>query len=131
MQANQSRLDDEFAGEPQLPRLRTEIDRIRSALAVIEQEFAKLEGRSRALPARSRPDRYYALLIDIYERGPHGVDGDELDELTRAHGYDRRGVNGYFKGSRAPLQRTGGRARLTVEGVRLVTEQLERGAEVQ
>jgi hypothetical protein len=66
------------------------------------------------------------VLVAVYERGVHGVSSEELADLGRAHGYDRRGLGGYFAGARAPLRLVGGRVALTTEGARLVHEYLER-----
>lgn len=111
------------AGDP-VARIRTQIAQIRSALTQIDAELSRLG----ELPARARDHRragrYYALLVEIYERGPHGVSSEEFDQLARAFGYDRRGLNGYFAGLRAPLRASEHRVHLTLEGRRLVQEHL-------
>ena len=109
-----------------LGRIRAELEGIRAALAAIEREVARMEDEPPArAPQRARSARYYRLLIEVYERGPHGVSTAELDELARHHGYDRRGLNGYFAGMRAPLRSQGGRVHLTLEGRQLVVERLQ------
>jgi hypothetical protein len=120
------------AGSPTdspLERIRGELAAIRASLGALEHELARLEEEPAARrPVRARSDRYYQLLIEVYERGPHGVSADELDELARHHRYDRRGLNGYFAGLRAPFRRNGDRIQLTLEGHRLVHDRLEREA---
>ena len=107
--------------------VRAELRRLRSGIERIEAELAEIERReSRPHPARRRPDRYYELLLAIYERGPHGVSTDELGALGRAQGYDRRGLGGYFAGAQAPLCLLGDRVQLTAQGAQLVHEHLVR-----
>jgi hypothetical protein len=110
-------------------RIRGQLDEIRASLAQIERELAGLEEQPPVPRARRiRSERYYEVLIEVYERGPHGVSASELDELAALHGYDRRGMNGYFAGVRSPLRAHAGRIHLTLEGRRLVHEQLARKA---
>lgn len=71
-----------------------------------------------------RSGRYYGVLVEVYERGPHGIGAAEFDELAREHGYDRRGLNGCFAGLRAPLRLQDGRVRLTLAGQAAVIEHL-------
>lgn len=71
-----------------------------------------------------RSARYYRVLTEVYEAGPHGVGAAEFDELAREHGYDRRGLNGCFAGMRAPLRLSDGRVRLTLAGQSAVIEHL-------
>jgi hypothetical protein len=112
-----------------LERIRGELAAIRASVDALERVLARLEEEpATRRPARARSDRYYQLLIEVYERGPHGVSADELDELARHHGYDRRGLNGYFAGLRAPFRRDGGRIQLTLEGHRLVHDRLQHEA---
>ncbi|WP_299960174.1 hypothetical protein [uncultured Modestobacter sp.] len=75
-------------------------------------------------PARTRPDRYYRLLVDVYEHGRHGLPAAQFAPLGRALGYDARGLGGFFVGTRAPLRRGDERVVLTAEGHRLVEEYL-------
>jgi hypothetical protein len=115
----------DHAGEDSpVVRIRGELDRIRASLDLVERDLDRLIESSPRVSARQRSDRYYRLLIEIYERGPHGVSTGELDELARRLGYDRRGLNGYFAGLRAPLRTQDGRAHLTLEGRDLVTDRL-------
>lgn len=107
-----------------LSRIRAELDAVRSSVESIERELSTLEGGVPPAPTRPRPARYWQLLIEIYERGPHGISTAELDQLAGRYGYDRRGLNGYFAGARAPLCTDGSRIRLTVAGQHLVHEQL-------
>ncbi len=108
--------------------VRSEIGRARTALLRIEEELSSLEREQRpARAGRERPERYLRLLVDVYDRGGrHGVDADELGAIGKEHGYDRRGLGGFFTGARAPLRRVGERVRLTPEGEFLVGTYLHR-----
>lgn len=92
---------------------------ITRALARIDGQLRRLEHEKAPGRERKRPDRYYSLLVDVYEHGIHGVDQATLWRIGAGHGYDRRGLGGFFAGSRAPLQ-MGLRVTLTAEGQRLV-----------
>lgn len=121
--------NDAMAGERAtkevaLARIRDEIDAIRASVDVLEQQLSRLAEDPSSRSERARPERYYHVLIEVYERGPHGISAEELGEVAREHGYDRRGLNGYFAGTRAPLRIDGGRVQLTLEGRRLVTQRL-------
>jgi hypothetical protein len=102
--------------------IRAELRRARTSLARIEEAVARLStppGRSAV--ERERPDRYYQVLVGVYELGGrHGIAADELGAVGGRHGYDRRGLGGFFAGARAPLRTVDGRVRLTPEGLRLV-----------
>jgi hypothetical protein len=108
--------------------LRAELRKLRSALDRFEGELDRLEQEDSGKAPRIRPVRYYRVLVAVYERGVHGITSEEFADLGRAHGYDRRGLGGYFAGGRAPLRLTEGRVALTTEGSRLVREYLEREA---
>lgn len=117
----------DFRGEteaPSLARVRAELDAIRKSLEALERELSRFDEPSPRAPSRTRSERYYQLLLEVFEQGPHGVSAEQLDELASRCGYDRRGLNGYFAGVRAPLQRDGTRIQLTLEGRRLVNERL-------
>lgn len=104
-------------GLAEVARLRLGLDRLEAALS------AMAGGGGAAGPAaRARPERYYRLLVDVYEWGRHGVPGEAFAGLGRARGYDARGLGGFFVGARAPLRRQDEQVRLTVEGHRLVGE---------
>ncbi len=105
-------------------RIRAELDSIRKSLDALERELSRLDEPSRRAPSRTRSERYYQLLLEVFEHGPHGVSAEQLDELASRCGYDRRGLNGYFAGVRAPLHRNGTRIQLTLEGRRVVNERL-------
>lgn len=111
---------------PSILALRTELWRLREGLDRLDAQLARLAEADEAPPARLRPERYYMVLLAVYERGPHGASTDELATIGAAYDYDRRGLGGYFAGKRAPLRSEGGRVRLTVEGDRLVREFLGR-----
>lgn len=82
--------------------------------------------RPRVAPRSSgpRPTRYYEVLVGVYEHGRHGIAAEAFAELASSHGYQRRGLNGFFTGGRAALRRIDGRTVLTAEGNRLVNEHL-------
>lgn len=86
----------------------------------VDTGLAKLKREQTATGDRVRPDRYYHVLVDIYERDRHGIDADAFAHLGRERGYDARGLGGFFVGSRAPLRRENGRVTVTTEGHRLL-----------
>lgn len=103
--------------------MRVELERLRSNLARLEDGLNALEATEAPLGgrARERPERYLRVLVDVYERGGHhGVDAEGLATIGKAHGYDRRGLGGFFTGRRAPLRRTEDRVTLTPFGEHLV-----------
>jgi hypothetical protein len=114
------------AGQHALATIRTELARVRSSVSRIERGLNDLEASERALTTlRRRPERYLRVLVDVYERGGrHGVDADEWAAIGQRHGYDRRGLGGFFTGARAPLRRTDDHVVLTVHGERLVDDYL-------
>lgn len=109
-----------------LASIRSELARVRSSVGRIERGLNDLEAGERGSAAvRRRPERYLRVLVDVYERGGrHGVDADEWSAIGQRHGYDRRGLGGFFTGGRAPLRRTGDHVLLTVHGERLVDDYL-------
>jgi hypothetical protein len=108
--------------------IRTELGRLRSSILRIEQELGELEdARQETVARRDRPERYLQVLVEVYEHGgQHGVDADGLASIGARHGYDRRGLGGFFTGARAPLRRTDGRIRLTAHGEELMDSYLAR-----
>ncbi len=106
--------------------MRAELRRLRDGIERLDAQLARLGEEDEPPVRRLRPERYYRVLLAIYERGPHGASPDELATIGAGCGYDRRGLGGYFAGARAPLQTEGGRVRLTAEGNRLVHEYLDR-----
>jgi len=103
--------------------MRAELGRLRSSVQTLEAILDGLELAERAAPAspRRRPERYLRVLVEVYERGGrHGVDAEALAEIGRRHGYDRRGLGGFFTGVRAPLRRVDGRVCLSVHGEQLM-----------
>ena len=111
---------------PSILALRAELWRLREGLDRLDAQLARLAEEEEAPAGRLRPERYYLVLLAVYERGPHGASTDELATIGAGCDYDRRGLGGYFAGKRAPLRSEGGRVRLTVEGNRLVREYLGR-----
>lgn len=120
--------DEPAAAAATLGGVRAELRRLRAGLARAEEGLAALEQEApprRSAQERARPERYLRLLVDVYERGGrHGLDSDAFGALGAEHGYDRRGLGGFFRGDRAPLQLAEGRVRLTPEGARLVDAHL-------
>lgn len=110
-------------GSDAVAAARGEIARLREGLDRVEAALVQL-GRDPIATRRARPDRYYRVLVDVYERGRRGVSAAEFAALGRAHGYDARGLGGFFVGSRSPLRRGDERIRLTTEGHRLIEEYL-------
>lgn len=106
-----------------LAAIRGEIARMREGLNHIENALQRVDGRQRS-SERARPTRFYEVLVGVYEHGIHGIDDDALTELGIQHGYQRRGLNGFFTGARAALRRAGGRVVLTPEGHRLLESHL-------
>ncbi len=98
---------------------------MREGLERIDSELQSLD-RPRRDTERERPARFYDVLVGVYEHGVHGIDDAALTQLAGAHGYQRRGLNGFFTGSRAPLRRAEGRIVLTAEGQRLLDGHLRR-----
>jgi hypothetical protein len=103
---------------------RAELTRIRDSLDRLEVTLGRLETTPSVQAGRVRPERYYELLVDIYEHGRHGADTESFADLGRGRGYDARGLGGFFVGELAPLMRENGRVRLSVEGHRLVRDYL-------
>lgn len=101
---------------------------MRIAIARIEQALGELdETQRRSFVLGERPERYLRVLVEVYERGGQpGVDADGLAAIGHRHGYDRRGLGGFFTGARAPLQRVGGRIRLSPYGALLMDAYLAR-----
>ena len=108
--------------------IRAELARLRSGLVRVEESLDAIEaGKPEPIAPRERPERYLRVLVDVYERGgQHGVDGEGLAAIGQAHGYDRRGLGGFFTGRRAPLRRLDDRVTLTLDGQRLVDVYLHR-----
>ncbi len=100
--------------------LRAEVARLRAGLERLDTTLEGLEREQAMAVGRSRPERYYRVLIDVYEWGRHGPDADTFARLGRQRGYDARGLGGFFVGSRAPLRRENGRVLMTTEGHRLL-----------
>jgi hypothetical protein len=110
--------------------IRAELPKLRTALVRIEEAVEQLPREApRASVERERPERYFRVLVDVYERGGrHGITRELLGEIGERHGYDRRGLGGFFAGDRAPLRFVVDRARLTAEGLRLVDAYLREAA---
>lgn len=105
--------------------LRGEVSRLRRSLERVEAALEQLPAREPSpVGPRTRPDRYFRLLVDVYEHGRHGVAQASFVQLGRRRGYDARGLGGFFLGGRAPLRRRDARVQLTGEGQRLVADYL-------
>jgi len=108
-----------------LAAIRRQVANMREGLSQIESELQSLERQQRTTE-RARPERFYEVLVGVYEHGIHGIDDHALTQLASANGYQRRGLNGFFTGARAALRRTAGRIVLTPEGQRLLETHLRR-----
>lgn len=106
--------------------IRAELAHIRTSFAHIEQELLDLEATNpQPASRRERPERYLRVLVEVYEYGgQHGVDADGFARIGARHGYDRRGLGGFFTGARAPLSRHNDRIRLTASGDELMDSYL-------
>jgi hypothetical protein len=119
---------DDTAGLGSATAIRAELRKLRASIARIEQELDRRPRphAPRQGAERERPARYFGVLVSIYERGGRpGIAADELGAIGAEHGYDRRGLGGFFAGERAPLRLVEGRVRLTPEGLRLVDRHLQ------
>lgn len=103
--------------------IRGQVARMREGLDRIDSELQSLERQQRTTE-RARPARFYDVLVGVYEHGIHGIDDAALTRLANAYGYQRRGLNGFFTGTRAALRRSEGRIVLTPEGNRLLDAHL-------
>jgi hypothetical protein len=114
---------EDLAADPQhaLAAIRAELARVRSSVSRIERDLNELEVTEHDSATRRRSERYLRVLVDVYERGGrHGVDPQEWSAIGGRHGYDRRGLGGFFTGGKAALRRVDGRVLLTAHGERLV-----------
>ncbi len=115
----------EPSGTPDIAMMRAELRRVQTRLARIDADLAQLQRAEPTSTGRPRAERYYQLLLAIYEHGRHGVDAAQLGVLGATYDYDRRGLGGFFAGRRAPLRMTGERVHLTPEGERLLEGHLQ------
>jgi hypothetical protein len=115
----------EPTGTPDIAMMRAELRRVQTRLARIDADLAQLQRVEPTPTSRPRAERYYQLLLAIYEHGRHGVDAAQLGILGADYDYDRRGLGGFFAGRRAPLRLTGERVHLTPEGERLLERHLQ------
>lgn len=104
-----------------LATIRSELEGVRAAVLRIENELAGLEQEDPGAPFKERSRRYYEVLSDVYDRGGRlGLDVEEFGRVGDRHGYDRRGLGGFFTGARAPLRRQDGSIVLTPYGERML-----------
>lgn len=109
--------------------MRAELDQISKSVARMEEALSTLSEEAEAPPrTRRRPERYYRVLLGVYEHGRNGMDSEAFGRLGAEHGYDRRGLGGFFVGARASLARRGETICLTDEGAFLLDEYLRSGA---
>lgn len=106
-----------------LATIRAELQRLRACVNGIERGLNELDSSAALAPSgeRRRPERYLRVLVDVYDRGGrHGVESEAWAAIGARHGYDRRGLGGFFTGNRAAVTLSGERIRLTIYGERLV-----------
>ena len=115
----------EPTGSPDIAMMRAELRRVQTRLARIDADLAQLQRAEPTSSHRPRAERYYQLLLAVYEHGRHGVNAAQFGTLGATYDYDRRGLGGFFAGRRAPLRMTGERVRLTPEGERLLEGHLQ------
>lgn len=106
--------------------IRQELAAIHDAVEFVERDLDRLEKTRPQRPDPSRPDRYFELLVGVYEHGRHGIAPLAMTRLAESLGYDRRGLNGFLSGARATLRRHGDRFVLSPEGERMAIEYLRR-----
>lgn len=107
------RRPDDAASQPvpasTVSTIRSELEVLRRAVSRIETQLATLEREDPGTPAKERPRRYYEVLADVYDQGGRlGLDFEAFGRVGERHGYDRRGLGGFFTGARAPLRRKEG-----------------------
>ena len=101
---------------------------IHGARAALDRAEARLDRDSRgALPSGPVPPsgeeetyrRWWSLLADVEARGG-SMSADAFRELAQAHGYDPRGVGGFFSGPNSTMSRDGDTVEITPRGRREV-----------
>jgi hypothetical protein len=99
---------------------------IRAARAGLDRLEAILEpdGQGGGLVAPQPPPgeeeslrRWWSLLADVEARGGR-LSAEEFRELARSHGYQPRGVGGFFSGANATMRREGDIVEITARGRR-------------
>jgi hypothetical protein len=106
--------------------IRDELETVRAGLRRIEAQVGMLEQQEPQAQTKERPRRYYEVLAAVYDRGGRrGLDADAFGHVGELHGYDRRGLGGFFTGVRAPLRRHEDRVTLSVYGERLLDSFLQ------
>jgi hypothetical protein len=102
--------------------IHAELTRLRAGLTRIDEAVSALEREHRpSAPVRERPVRYLRVLVAVYDIGGRlGVDAETFAAIGAEHGYNRRGLGGFFTGTRAPLRRSEGRIMVTPQGEYLI-----------
>lgn len=107
--------------DAQMARLRRSYDEIGSVL----REMGVLDPLGEA-PSPADPQwlrdigKQWRLLRALAEEHDGDVGADEWSRLGREHGYDPRGLGGFFAGSRPLMGRQGERRVLTTHGRRFI-----------
>lgn len=125
--ADQTPTDPTEAGLPTaIAAIRDELESVRAGLRRIEAQVGVLEQQEPQAQVKERPRRYYEVLAAVYDRGGRrGVDAEAFGRVGELHGYDRRGLGGFFTGVRAPLRRHEDRVTLSAYGERLLDSFLQ------
>lgn len=100
-----------------------ELAQIKGSVARIERQVGQM-GATTVARERRRPERYYLVLLGVYEHGRRGMTNEAFGTLGERYDYDRRGLGGFFVGARAALVRDNDRVRLTAEGQQLLDDYL-------
>lgn len=108
--------------------MQRDLEVARASIARVDTALVELASRvpsGAAARDRTRPDRYYQVLLGVYEQGRQGLDRESFNRVGAKNAYDPRGLGGFFVGARAALRRDEDRVRLTEEGQRLLDDWLE------
>lgn len=100
-----------MSGEPAdetaaIAAMRSELGRIREGVGRIERGLVEIERCAATRPIRPRSERYFSVLLAVYEHGRHGMGSEAFGALGVEHGYDRRGLGGFFTGLAQRSDRT-------------------------
>jgi len=103
------------------PRQAERLRRAHSEITAVLSELGILDGAGHPAEPRQHADqsRRWRLLNAVAQRGGR-VGASEWSRLGRAHGYDPRGLGGFFRGAQPVMEHDGHRRILTASGHRFV-----------